>query len=69
MTVNPERVQPETDVENELGPDSLEKVEIVMGLETEFDLNLGDDTTEFGAIRDIVRRIDTELAGREMQTL
>ena len=65
MTVDPRRVTTDTDIEADLGPDSLEQVEIVMGLETEFEVDLGDDLTRFGMVGDVVDRIDAVLEGRE----
>ena len=61
MNIVPERVCPETDIASELGPDSLEQVEIVMGLETEFNLDLGEDQSAFGTVNDVVSRIDKQL--------
>lgn len=55
----------DTDVANELGPDSLEQIKIVMGLEKEFGLDLGDNSLEFGDVCDIVSRIQKVLADRE----
>ena len=67
MNISPERVEPDTHVTNELGPDSLEQVEIVMGLESEFGLDLKDDPQEFGAVSDIVSNIEKEISDRELQ--
>ena len=73
MTVNPQRILPDTDIVSELGPDSLEQVEIVIGLETEFDISLdetasngaGEYGQSFGTVRELVNRIDTMLESRK----
>jgi acyl carrier protein len=67
MNVNPDRVTPDTDVQADLGPDSLEQVEIVMGLEKVFNLDLGDEPGNFGKVSEVVTRIDTVLTDRESQ--
>jgi acyl carrier protein len=65
MSVSPERVCPHTDVAKDLGPDSLEVVEMVMGLESEFGVDFGDESVDFGTVSDIVGRMDAVLADRE----
>lgn len=68
MSISRERITMDTHVINELAPDSMDDVEIIMGLEKEFEVNLGDDTYELGTVCDIVNRIDVVLTERETET-
>lgn len=68
LGVSPERITPDTHITDDLDPDSLEQVEIAIGLEKEFDLGLGDEPDALGVARDIVCRVDGELAKREIES-
>ncbi len=67
LSISPDRVTPDTDIMADLGPDSLEDVEIVMGLEKAFNVDLGDGNGSFGTVNDVVTRIDIVLIEREAQ--
>jgi acyl carrier protein len=60
LGVSPENIRPETTF-RELGFDSLDTVELVMGLEEEFDLTIPDDVAErILTIGDAVRYIESQ---------
>ncbi len=69
LSINPERIVPETQIIDELNPDSLEVVEIVIGLESEFDVSLDADQAELTTMRELVSRMEEKLAlsQREIQ--
>lgn len=46
LDVNPDEVTPEASFVDDLGADSLDVVELVMGLEEEFDLEIPDEQAE-----------------------
>jgi acyl carrier protein len=46
LDVNPDEVTPEASFVDDLGADSLDVVELVMGLEEEFDLEIPDEDAE-----------------------
>lgn len=43
LAISPDSVQPESRVKEDLGADSLDVVEFVMGLETEFSIEIPDE--------------------------
>lgn len=69
LSINPERIVPETQIIDELNPDSLEVVEIVIGLESEFDVSLDADQAGLTTMRELVTRMEEKLAPsqREIQ--
>ncbi len=56
LGVSKETVTRESSFENDLGADSLDIVELVMGLEEEFDINIPDEAAE--EIRTVGQAID-----------
>lgn len=59
LDVNEEEVSPTASFVDDLGADSLDVVELVMGLEEEFDLEIPDEDAEkIGTVEDAVSYID-----------
>ncbi len=46
LSVDKDKVKPDTSFVNDLGADSLDTVELVMELEEEFNINIPDDSAE-----------------------
>ena len=46
LSVDRDKIKPETSFVNDLGADSLDTVELVMELEDEFDIDIPDDAAE-----------------------
>ncbi|WP_312284118.1 acyl carrier protein [Candidatus Igneacidithiobacillus taiwanensis] len=46
LAIDPERITNETSFENDLGADSLDKVEIIMAMEEEFDCDILDEDAD-----------------------
>lgn len=46
LSVDREKISPDTSFVNDLGADSLDTVELVMELEDEFDIDIPDDAAE-----------------------
>ena len=46
LNVDADEITPETTFVDDLGADSLDLVELIMGLETEFDLEIPDEEAE-----------------------
>jgi len=46
LAIDPERITNDTSFENDLGADSLDKVEIIMALEEEFDCDILDEDAD-----------------------
>lgn len=46
LGVEPEQVKPEAQFVNDLGADSLDTVELIMSLESEFDIEIPDEKAE-----------------------
>lgn len=55
---------------DDLGADSLDAVEVVMALEDEFKVNLGDvGKDDIYTVNDIVKYVGAKLAGRNMSSM
>lgn len=64
LDVNPDEVTPEASFVDDLGADSLDVVELVMGLEEEFDLEIPDEQAEsITTVGAAVRYIDDKSQG------
>ncbi len=63
LQVDPAKVTPEADFAGDLNADSLDVVELVMGLEEEFDLEIPDEDAEkIKTVEDAVAYIDEKTA-------
>ena len=63
LGVKAEDVKPESSFVNDLGADSLDRVELVMALEDEFDLEIMDSESEkFQTVADVVNFIESKKA-------
>lgn len=61
LGVKAEDVKPESSFVNDLGADSLDRVELVMALEDEFDLEIMDSESEkFVTVADVVAFIESK---------
>ncbi len=61
LGVKAEEVKPESNFVNDLGADSLDRVELVMALEDEFDLEIQDSESEkFLTVKDVVEFIESK---------
>jgi acyl carrier protein len=64
LDVNPDEVTPEASFVDDLGADSLDVVELVMGLEEEFDLEIPDEQAEsITTVGSAVQYIDDKSKG------
>lgn len=64
LDVSEEEVQPTASFVEDLGADSLDVVELVMGLEEEFDIEIPDEDAEkIGRVQDAVKYIDEKTKG------
>ena len=61
LGVKAEDVKPESSFVNDLGADSLDRVELVMALEDEFDLDIMDsESVKFVNVADVVAFIESK---------
>ena len=59
LEVSEDEVTPSASIVDDLGADSLDVVEIVMGLEEEFDIEVSDqDAEKLPTVQDIVNYVD-----------
>ena len=64
LDVNEDEVTPSASFVDDLGADSLDVVELVMGLEEEFDVEIPDDDAEkIATVADAVTYIDAKTKG------
>jgi acyl carrier protein len=62
LEIEKEKVKPETKIAEDLGADSLDRAEMVMDLEDEFDVNIPDDAeTKIKTVGDTVAFIEAEM--------
>lgn len=60
LKLDANKVTMEANLQNDLGADSLDAVEVIMALEEEFDLEFSDDAaTSIKTVGDIVRYIES----------
>jgi acyl carrier protein len=61
--VDPEKITLESHLEDDLGLDSLDRIELMMAAEDEFGIEVSDDQTKaLGTVQDAVRLIESKLA-------
>ena len=61
LEVSEDEVTAEASFTEDLGADSLDMVELVMGIEAEFDVEIPDEDTEkIGTVKDAVEYIDAK---------
>ena len=62
LEVEPERITPETDIFEDLGADSLDVFQIIMGIEEEFDIEIPTEEAEkITSVGDAVEAIKNAL--------
>ncbi|SHH96554.1 acyl carrier protein [Sporanaerobacter acetigenes] len=58
-----ESIKPEASIMNDLEADSLDAVEVMMGIEDEFDIEIPEEDAEkFKNIKDIVEYVESKIA-------
>ncbi len=63
LSVEPEKITPESNFANDLGADSLDTVELVMALEEDFDIEIPDEAAEkITTVQDAVDYIKNQTA-------
>jgi acyl carrier protein len=66
LVVSAEDVKPETQLEEDLGVDSLDRVDLVMSIEEEWDIQIPDaDGDAFRTVGDIVAYVDRHASAAE----
>ena len=61
--IDPDLIKPESDIIKDLGCDSLDIVDMLMSVEEEFGVTVGDkDVSEMRTMADVVNFIDNKLA-------
>ena len=64
LGVEDSQITPEASFTNDLGADSLDIVELVMGFESEFDISIPDDDAEkIGTVGDATKYLTEKMAG------
>ncbi|MDR1085142.1 MAG: acyl carrier protein [Deltaproteobacteria bacterium] len=60
LQVEPSDIRPESSFQDDLGADSLDLVELIMGMEEEFDIKIDDEAAQsIKAVQDAVNFIDS----------
>ena len=60
LNIDESRITPDTNLMKDLEADSIEAVEIIMGIEDEFDIEIPDENAEtFQSVNDIVKFVDS----------
>jgi acyl carrier protein len=64
LGVEESQITPEASFTNDLGADSLDIVELVMGFESEFDISIPDEDAEkIGTVGDAVKYLNEKIGG------
>ena len=63
LDVDPDIIDMDTDLMKDLEADSLDAVEVILGVEEEFDIEIPDENAEdFATVRDIVEYVESRLS-------
>ena len=63
LTVEPDDVRPESSFQDDLGADSLDLVELMMGMEEEFGIKIDDEAAQsIRTVQDAIKFIKQQLA-------
>ncbi len=63
LDVDPDIIDMDTDLMKDLEADSLDAVEVILGVEEEFDIEIPDeDAEDFATVRDIVEYVESRLS-------
>jgi len=61
LSVEPSKINPETDFQKDLCADSLDVVELIMAFEEEFDINVNDEAAgEIRTVQQVLEYIESE---------
>ena len=65
LGINKLEIKETQDIMNDLGTDSLDMVEIIMGIEEEFGLVIGDnEITQIKTVGDLIKKVENKRLGR-----
>ena len=65
LGINKLEIKETQNIMNDLGTDSLDMVEIIMGIEEEFGLVIGDDEiTQIKTVGDLIKKVENKRLGR-----
>ena len=63
LDVDPDIIDMDTDLMKDLEADSLDAVEVILGVEEKFDIEIPDeDAEDFATVRDIVEYVESRLS-------
>lgn len=62
---NFDSVEPESRLEDDLGLDSLDTVEMAVELEDRLNIDLGWDYTKWSTVKDVMQAVDEQLKGKK----
>ena len=63
LGADPTQIKPENNLKEDLGADSLDATEVIMKLEEEFDIEIGDDDAEkMTTVQNILNYLEKKLA-------
>ena len=63
LDVDPDIIDMDTDLMTDLEADSLDAVEVILGVEEEFEIEIPDeDAEDFATVRDIVEYVESRLS-------
>ena len=63
LSKNEAEIKPESNIKEDLGADSLDMVEVIMGLEDEFNIEISeDDAAKISTVAEIVKYLEEKTA-------